>query len=510
MRKRTDEPSSTPKIPRRELLRLAVAAGSAGVAAPLIGQSPLLGFQKSGGGLLIRRGRLVTAEKQWNADIRVSEGKIAEIGPNLKAKLDERVIDASGLQVLPGGIDPHAHLLPPWVDDYLSGTQGAVAGGVTTVGCMVTSQRDETFMDALARETKRVQEQAVGDIFLHPILRSPTKELQEQIAQLPKNGHSDIKIFMTSPGFVNDQPRWTEVIRTAGSLGLITMLHCEDGQLMAEAAKALTAAGHTTVQYYSESRPVLSEVRASDRAVTICEQTGAPVYIVHLSSEAALEVCRKAKARGLPVYVETRPIYLYFTKERYLQPDGPLYVGQPPLRDASDVKALWDGLASGAIDTLGTDHAPYTREQKMDPELNITRLRPGVADLQTVDVVLYSEGVVKKRLSLERFVAVTSTNAAKLFGLYPKKGTIAVGSDADLAIWDPREKKKFEKSGILSRSGYSLHEGWELTGWPKITIRRGEVVFENGKVATSPGSGQIASAGPTQPLRGKGAAQGRQ
>lgn len=173
MSKRTDDRSSTSKITRREVLRLATAAGSARVAASLIGPSSLLGYQKTGGGLLIRRGRLVTAEKQWNADIRVSDGKIVEIGPNLKAKGDERVIDASGLQVLPGGVDPHAHLLPPWVDDYLSGTQGAVAGGVTTVGCMVTSQRNETFMDALARETKRVQEQAVGDIFLHLILRSP-------------------------------------------------------------------------------------------------------------------------------------------------------------------------------------------------------------------------------------------------------------------------------------------------------------------------------------------------
>ena len=459
-----DEIASQSKITRRKVLHLAAAAGSAGIAASNAKPSSLLGYQTTEDGLLIRGGLLVTAQRQSNADIRVLKSKIAEIGPNLKARGNEHIIQATGLQLLPGGIDPHAHLLPPWVDDYFSGTQGAVAGGITTVGCMVTSRINESFMDALVREAKRAQQQAVGDIFLHPILWLPTREVQDQLAQLPQNGYSDIKIFMISPSFVDNQPRWTEIIRTAGRLGLITMLHCEDSQLMAEAAKMLTAAGHTNLRYCAESRPIGSEVKATERAVTICEESGAPVYIVHLSSEAALDVCRRARAKGLPVYVETRPIYLYFTKERYLQPDGPLYIGQPPLRDTSDVKALWEGLANGDIDTLGTDHAPYTREQKMDPELSITKLRPGVADLQTVDVVLYSEGVSKKRLSLERFVALTSTNAAKLFGLYPKRGTIAVGSDADLVLWNPKEKKKFERSSILSRSGYSLHEGWELTG----------------------------------------------
>jgi dihydropyrimidinase len=322
------------------------------------------------------------------------------------------------------------------------------------------------------------------------------------VERLPKAGRGDIKIFMTGQNFAAGQAQWTGLIKAAGRAGLITMLHCEDGQVMAEAAKALASAGRTSVRDYAESRPVASEVKAVERAVEMCEAAAAPVYIVHLSSKEALDVCRKARQRGLPVFVETRPIYLYFTSERYLRPDGPLYVGQPPLREESDVKALWEGLAGGWIDTLGSDHAPWTREQKMDASLNITRLRPGVADLQTMLPVFYSEGVVKKRIPPERFAALTSTNAAKLFGLFPQKGAIAVGSDADVVLWDPEYKRKFSASDVLSRAGYSLHEGWEITGWPRFTIRRGEVVFEEGKVQGLPGSGRILTQSRTMPPLG--------
>jgi dihydropyrimidinase len=489
-------------VSRRDLIRAGMVAVSGGAAVRSLGKASLFASDSGEGtALLVRRGRLVTAERQWDADIRVREGRIVEIARNLRPRDDERVIDAAGLQVLPGGIDPHAHLLPSWVDDYLSGSKAALAGGITTIGCMASMQRGETILDAIGRQAKLVREQSLADIFLHPILGAPGSEIQAQLPQLRQNGHSDIKIFMTSRSFVENQALWTDLIQEAGRLGLITMLHCEDAEALAEAAKALSAAGQTSLRYYAGSRPVSSEVKAVERAVAICEKARAPVYVVHLSSQAALDVCRQAKARGLPLFVETRPIYLYFTKERYLEPDGPLYVGQPPLREAADAQALWKGLADGSIDTLGSDHAPWTREQKMDPALNINRLRPGVADLQTMLPVFYSEGVVKKRVSLERFVALSSANAARLFGIFPQKGTIAVGSDADLVLWDPRAKRKLKTEDNLSRAGFSLHDGWEITGWPKTTIRRGAVVFEDGKIVAAPGSGQVLSTGPTQPLR---------
>jgi dihydropyrimidinase len=492
------------EISRRELIRAGITAVSSGAAARFLrGADGLASNGTTGTALLIRRGRLITAEKQWDADVRVLDGKIVEIARNLRTRDNERVIDASGLQVLPGGIDPHAHLLPSWVDDYLSGSKAALAGGITTIGCMASMQRGETILDALGRQSKLAREQSLADIFLHPILGTPSLEMKAQLPALRQNGHSDIKIFMTSLSFAANQEQWTDLIQEAGRLGLITMLHCEDAEALAEAAKNLTTAGQTSLRYYAESRPVSSEVKAVERAVAICEKSRAPVYIVHLSSQQALDVCVKARARGLPLCVESRPIYLYFTKESYLEPDGPLYVGQPPLREAGDIRALWAGLADGSIDTLGSDHAPWTREQKMDPALNINRLRPGVADLQTMLPVFYSEGVIKKRVSLERFVALTSTNAARLFGIYPQKGTIAVGSDADLTLWDPKGKRKLKTEDNLSRAGFSLHDGWEITGLPKTTIRRGEAVFEEGKILATPGSGQVLSTGPMQPLRQK-------
>ena len=448
--------------------------------------------------LVIHGGLLVTAEKQWSADIRIRAGKIVEIGQELKSDGQERVLDAHGMQVLPGGIDPHTHLAVPFVDDYLSGSQAALAGGITTIGCMIWDEA-ASFFGTINKHAKLVAEQAIADIFLNMGIHMNFAKKLEELPKLVEAGYTSIKIFMLDQTFEDYQEQFTEIIGKAGQSGLLTLLHCEDFAALQEAICDLTRNKQVSLRYYAESRPVSSEVKAVERAVAICEKTQAPVYLVHISSKAALDVCRNAKKQGLPVYVETRPIYLYFTKEKYLQPDGPLYVGQPPLREVDDVTAIWEGLTSGLVDTLGSDHAPWTRAQKMDCALNIANLRPGVADLQTMLPVFYSEGVMQHKISLERFVALTSTNAAKLFGLFPRKGTIAVGSDADLVIWDPNETRQLQQEELLSRTGFSLHDGQEITGWPKITLRRGQIVYENGKVVGLPGSGQL----PTRVTYGK-------
>jgi dihydropyrimidinase len=234
--------------------------------------------------------------------------------------------------------------------------------------------------------------------------------------------------------------------------------------------------------------------------VDFCEVTGAPVYFVHLSCERALEVCAEAQARGLPVYVETRPFYLHLTRERFEEPDGAKYVGQPPLREQSDVDALWAGISQGTLHTVCTDHAPWSLAAKLDPELNVERLRPGAENLQTMMPMLYSEGVRTGRISLKRMVEVLSTNAARLFGLYPRKGTIAPGSDADLVIFDPDLTRTIEASMLKSNADYSVYEGWQVTGWPVVTIRRGETVFENDEITGQPGTGLMPRRGPTQAL----------
>jgi dihydropyrimidinase len=293
---------------------------------------------------------------------------------------------------------------------------------------------------------------------------------------------------------------YVEATRRAGAAGLLTMIHCEDYALVEDATAALVSAGKTSLRYYPESRPPLSEVVATQRAVAIAEATGAPVYIVHLSSARALAVCAEAQARGVPVYVETRPLYLHLTAERFDGPDGPRYVGQPPLRQQADVEALWDGLRQGTLQTVCTDHAPWSLAAKMDPSLSITNLRPGVENLQTMLPMLYSEGVRAGRISLSRLVEVTSTNAAKLFGLYPRKGTVAVGSDADLVLFDPESTRTVERSLLKSNCDYSPYEGWQVTGWPVITVSRGEIVFRDGEVIGQPGRGELVQRGPTAAL----------
>jgi len=456
--------------------------------------------------LIIRNGLIVTAEGQFEGDIRIRGEEIVEIGHDLaRREGDEREHDAQGLVVLPGGIDPHVHLTLPqsvpatdrWVDDLTSGSKAALAGGITTVGNISFPQPGETPLVTLKREIKLVEQQAIADVMLHPVLLPPIEAAIREVPRMATAGHTTIKVFMCTEDFDKHVLGYLAALQAAGEMGLLTMIHCEDFAIISAATETLLAEGHSSLRYYAESRPVISEVVATQRAVAMCEATGTPIYVVHLSSERALQVCEEAQTRALPVYVETRPLYLHLTQERYLDPGGAVYVGQPPLRDAHDVAALWEGLARGTIHTVATDHAPWTREQKLDPSLNVANLRPGVNNLQVMLPMLYSEGVLKGRISPEQFVALTSTNAAKLFGLYPRKGTIAVGSDADLLLWDPAESRRIRGTELFSRAGFSIYEGTEVTGWPRITIRRGQVVYRDGRITAQPGSGQLVQRGRT-------------
>jgi dihydropyrimidinase len=250
-------------------------------------------------------------------------------------------------------------------------------------------------------------------------------------------------------------------------------------------------AGLTEHRHYPETRPVVAERIATERAVGFCEISGAATYIVHLSSQAALDTCRGARARGLPLYVETRPIYLHLERSRFDEPDGAKYAGAPPLREEQDRDALWAGVADGTVSTVATDHAPWTLEQKLDPNLGPSELRQGMAELETSMPMLWSLGVARNRISLARFVEVTSSNPAKLFGMYPQKGCIAPGSDADVVVLDPTETRVIDGSNMHSASGYSPYDGWEITGWPKFTISRGEVVAEGSSVEGTPGRGLL-------------------
>ena len=463
-----------------------VSVGCAGLFAsrPVWAQAP--------GELLIRGGRIVNADAVRAADVRVAGSQIVEIGPGLRAR-DGQIINASGRLLLPGGIDPHTHLHPGFIDDMTSGSMAALAGGVTTVGTFANATQGETLTAAIDRMAARVQAEAIADVILHPSVWPPSADTIAAMKAIADAGQPSFKIFLTRADFGARLPLVIQQLEAAREAGVVTLMHCEDGALLAAAVRRLEAEGRTSLTDYADSRPVIAEVAATHQAAALCESTRAPIYIVHLSCSRALDATRAARRAKAPLFVETRPLYLHLTSEKMRGPDAPLFVGQPPLREQGDREAMWRGIIDGSIDVLATDHAPWTREQKLDPSLTITRLRPGVSDLRTMLPMFFSEGVHARKMPLTRFADCSSTRAARIFGLYPKKGVIREGSDADITIWDPARTAPVLAADDPSRADYSVYEGWKVTGWPVMTLRRGEVVYDAaaGNVVGLAGSGQL-------------------
>ena len=448
---------------------------------------------------VVRSGTVITPGHREIADVGVRDGRIARIG-GVMAGQDE--LDADGLLVLPGGIDAHVHLVyaalaaelgqqePVWVDDFWTGSLAAISGGITTVGNMTFALPGESMTAAIGREMAGASAEAAVDWFLHPVLTGLGDGTAAEIAGLAADGHTSVKLFLSDPDYAAGTRGLADAIAAAGRAGSLTLVHCEDAGMLKRTGRELIGSGRGAVRHFPDARPVSAEVEAIDQAVGLARGTGAPIYVVHLSSAAALDRCQQARAAGLPVYVETRPLYLHLTRERFGQPDAAKYVGAPPLRDQSDRDALWRGLAAGEVDTVCSDHAPWTLAAKLDPALDVVTARQGVADLETLMPMLFSEGVAAGRIPLDRFVELTSANAARLFGLYPRKGAIAVGSDADLALWDPRERRVIDGSRMQSRAGYSVYDGWTVQGWPRFVIRRGQLVLADGTCTAQPGQGQ--------------------
>jgi dihydropyrimidinase len=445
--------------------------------------------------VVVRGGTVVTAGGSAECDIGVTDGKISQLGG---APRGRKELNATGALVFPGGLDMHVHLSAPpgkageptWVDDFGTGSAAAIAGGVTTIGNMTFPAGGESMRAALDRDLAAAGPLAGVDYALHPVLSRPDAEALAELPQLAAGGYLTIKLFMVGEEFDAWADSMIEAVRIAGQHGMLTLIHCEDGALVRFAGRSLLRAGRGALADWAASRPVAAERTAVDRAVAICEATGSPVCIVHLSSRAALRAARRGRARGLPVFVETRPLYLYLTSEALSEPEGARLIGAPPLREPADVDALWAGLADGSVDTIGSDHAPWLLADKLDPALDVTSARQGVADLETMLPMLFSAGVRSGRISLSRFVSLTSTNPARLFGLYPRKGTIAVGSDADLIVLDPDQRRTIDGRSMRSRAGYSAYDGTEVCGWPRYTVSRGEVVLEDGQVLAVPGRGQ--------------------
>ena len=453
----------------------------------------------------IRGGEVVVDGALVRADLAITDGVITALSTS---RIDApTVVDATGCLVLPGGVDPHVHLSPgepadgspAWVDDFTSGTRAAAAGGVTTVGNITFPRPGESLVGACRRVGEDVARQAVVDVFLHPVVSELAHLDPAGLAALQELGQTSVKFFVLLDAFQTHRRQFYDFMADAGRQGLLSLVHCEDGELIDFCTAVLARRGEADARHFGESRPDASEEAAVAQLIAFAEVSGTPVYVVHLSSARALAACAAARARGVPVYVETRPLYLHLTEELLRREDGAKYIGQPPLRRAADVDALWAGLRFGSVDTLGTDHAPWTLEQKLAAGSSLDQLRPGVADLETVRPMLFSEGVLTGRLSLARFVELTAANPARLFGLYPRKGVIAPGSDADLVVWDPEEARVVDGSRGQSRAGYSPYDGTTVRGWPREVLSRGELVVSAGEVIGTAGRGQLVRRGSTAP-----------
>ena len=448
---------------------------------------------------LIENGVIVTAERSIRADILIVGERIVEIAPGLSGSTADRVLDASGLLVLPGGIDPHVHLsrrptLPHAAregDDFLTGSWGALAGGVTTVGEIASPEEGEDVIDTIARVEEEVWEKSLVDVFVHPVLGSTTHRI-DQIAMLPDRGQPSLKLFLMDPAIANDPIGLKQAVRQAANANVCVLFHCESLDELAIARNALEQQGKSSLHFLPESRPAIAEVRATEHAIALCRETGATGYIVHISCAEALRRCTEARSEGLPIHTETRPEFLYLAADRHRGEDAKLHVIIPPLREEADRDALWSGIANGSVDLVATDDASFwSKAQKLAAPDSFEELRMGISGLQLLRPMLFSEGVLEGRITVERFVEITSTAAARIFGLYPRKGAIAVGADADLVLWDPEETRRVSSVDLFSRTGFTIYEGWDVTGWPQMTIRRGDVVYEGGEIRANAGSGVV-------------------
>ena len=412
-----------------------------------------------------------------------------------------RDIDARGKLVLPGCVDLHTHLAstPTFapLDDFEHGTRAAIAGGVTTVASMVY-QEDGSLRRGIDRG-RRDAERSLADFAFHIVVTDPSEAARAEIPAVVRDGHAGLKVFMVTPRFGERRDDYRLLLRAAARAGTVVAIHAEDYEIVAARTAELHAARRTAVRHFPASRPVEAEVKAVREAIDLAEDTGAAIYLVHLSSRAALDALREGKRRGVHVFGETRPLYLYLTRAQFDRPDAALWVGQPPLREPDDVDAVWAALGDGTLDTVGTDHFPHTRAAKLAPRQSFDRIPPGVSNLETLLPMLYSEGVRKGRLTLARMVEVLATAPARIAGMYPRKGVLAVGSDADVVIFDPNARRTIRATELHSACDYDPYEGWDVTGWPLIVIARGEVVFERGELRAEAGRGKFVARGVASP-----------
>src|SRR5271170_3350632 len=449
---------------------------------------------------LIRGGTIVTATDTYVGDVGIVGGKISVIGMNLPAEGAGKVIEARGMLVMPGGIDVHTHLDMPFggttsEDDFESGTVAAAYGGTTTLIDFAIQYKGQTLRHAFDTWMKKADGKAVIDYSFHCIITDIAGAQLDEMKAFVREGVPTFKLFMAYPGvFMLDDASIFRVMSAAAKYGGMICMHAENGGAIDVLVQRALAEGKTAPKYHALTRPTTAEGEATSRAIALAEMAGAPVYIVHLSCNDALEKVREARDRGLPAYAETCPQYLHLSLENMEAPgfESAKYVFTPPLREKWHQEKLWQGLAKDTLQVVSTDHCPFCfKEQKELGRDDFTKIPNGGPGIEHRLSLIYTGGVHGARFSPNRFVQLVSTAPAKLFGLFPRKGTIAIGSDADLVVFDANEEQTISVKTHHMRVDYSMFEGIRVKGVPKSVLSRGRTIIENSKFVGRAGSGEF-------------------
>ena len=448
---------------------------------------------------LIKNGTIVTAVDQYKGDVLIEDEKITLIGTKLEMAAD-KTIDATDKFVLPGGIDVHTHLDMPFggstsADDFESGTVAAAFGGTTSIVDFAIQYRGQTLHHAWETWAKKAEGKAAIDYGFHMIMTDLNDQTEQEMDALVRQGITSFKLFMAYRGvfMLDDGSIFKALLRTGKNGGTICM-HAENGDVIDVLVQRALAEGKTAPKYHALTRPARAEAEATHRAIALAEIADVPVYIVHLSAAEALEMVTEARDRGLPAYAETCPQYLFLSYDNYEEPgfDGAKYVMSPPLRDKAKQDKLWRGLAFNDLQCVSTDHCPFCmKEQKELGRNDFSKIPNGAPGIETRMSLVYDGGVRPGRISLNRFVELTSTSPAKIFGLFPRKGTIAPGSDADIVVFDPKRTFTLAAKTLHMKVDYNPYEGRQVTGAADTVLSRGKLVIENGKFVGRPGAGSF-------------------
>jgi dihydropyrimidinase len=451
--------------------------------------------------LVIRNGTVATAADTTECDVAIKNGAVAALGRGLEAGVRE--IDASGRLVLPGAIDSHCHIEQRssagvmCADDFYSATVSAAFGGTTTVIPFAAQHRGQSLRRVVEEYHEAAGPKAVIDYAFHLIISDPSEQvLGQELPALIRDGYTSFKVYMTYDLLRLDDRQMLDILALARAEGAFVMVHAENHDMILWLADRLLTRGLSQPRYHAVSHARIAEGEATNRAVALAELIDVPLLIVHVSAAEAIDVIRDAQTKGLKIYGETCPQYLFLTADDIsMNLEGTKFCCSPPPRDHAAQEAVWRGLQNGTFQVFSSDHAPYRYDETgkllKGDKTTFKDTANGVPGIELRAPLLFSEGVGKGRIDLNRFVSLTATNAAKIYGLYPRKGTIAVGSDADIAIWDPTRQTIVSAANIHDNVGYTPYEGMQLTGWPVTVLSRGRIVVDDGKLIAERGSGNF-------------------